>query len=163
MSYYRSRLGTPSLSNPFCVDAPSSFPQRSLLIPTCHVTLRHWLNYPSLSSVSICLEGKPCLAHFPVTVLGVWHMVYGESANGARIFRVPPGRPQPLEVRPAPCLQGPGALQLRRNFLGAGSAEWPCFPRQPAFSFSTHFSFAVLGPATFAICRLSLPSWSQPY
>ena len=57
---------------------------------------------------------------------------------------------------------GAGALQQ-------GGTHWvpalqgPCFPRQPALSFRKPLSSAVLGPATFAICRLSLPSWSQPY
>lgn len=44
--------------------------------------LRHWLHYPSLSSVSLHAWRGNRLAHFPVTVLGVWHMVYRESVNG---------------------------------------------------------------------------------
>ena len=62
-----------------------------------------------------------------------------------------------------------GSLSWGAGALQQGGTRWvralqgPCFPRQPALSFRKPLSSAVLGPATFAICRLSLPSWSQPY
>lgn len=98
----------------------------------------------SFKCLSTCLEGKPSRSFPRYCTRCLAHGVQGIRER-ARIFCVPPGWPQLPEVCPAHCLQGAGALQLRRNFLGAGFAGWPCFPRQPAFSFSTHFSFAVLG------------------
>lgn len=72
--------------------------------PTNHAEL--WLNDPSLLRSSPCLERKPCLAYFPGPVFGVWPVVHGESANGARIFQVPPRQPHPPEVCPAHVFRG---------------------------------------------------------
>lgn len=76
-----------------------------------------WLNDPSLLRSSPCLERKPCLACFPGPVLGVWPVVHGESANGARIFHVPTQTASSPGGVSSSCLQGAGVLQLRRNLL----------------------------------------------
>lgn len=83
--------------------------------------------------------------------------VCGASLNRDGGLRVPPRLHHPPRRVVRIISWGAGALQQGGN-CWVRALQGPCFPRQPALSFRKPLSSAVLGPATFAICRLSLPS-----